>query len=273
MDQQNTQIDEADNDGKKDEGPQRLSSVTAALRLLKMFSEEEPELGISMLSKRMGIAKSTVHRLTSALHAEGMLEQNPENGRYRLGIQLFTLGTLVRRRFDVAKQALPFLHVLRERTGETVHLAVLDDINIVYLFNLESDQAIRMRSYIGVRKPAFCTAEGHVLLASCPPDVISRVLKAGLVSRTPKTNTDRQVFLKSLEEVRRDGYAIDDEESEVGMRGIAAPVLDITGNVVAAIGFGGPSQRLTKKTLRAAVPHLLSTAEGISTTLGYRKIS
>jgi DNA-binding IclR family transcriptional regulator len=261
-----TQINEAE----QEEGPRKLSSVTAALRLLKVFSEQEPELGISALAKRMGVAKSTAHRLASALLAEGMLEQNADNGRYRLGIQLFTLGALVRRRLDVTKQALPFLHALREQTGETVHLAVLDDIHVVYLFNLESDQAIRMRSYIGVRKPASCTAEGHVLLASRPPDVVSRVLKSGLVARTPNTTTDTQVFLKALEDARRDGYSIDDEESEIGMRGVAAPVRDATGTVVAAIGFGGPSQRLTKKALRTAVPHLVAAADGISATLGYR---
>jgi DNA-binding IclR family transcriptional regulator len=261
---------QAASEGKSETGEGRLSSVTAAIRLLKVFSEQEPEIGISNLAKRMGLAKSTVHRLATTLVAEGLLEQNDENGRYRLGIQLFTLGALVRRRFDVSKQALPFLHVLREHTGETVHLAVLDDINIVYLFNLESDQAIRMRSYIGVRKPAFCTAEGHVLLAFRTPDVVARVLKAGLVARTPNTNTDTQAFLKTLDKVRRENYSIDDEESEIGMRGAAAPVRDVSGNVVAAVGIGGPSQRLTKKAMRACVPHLLNAAEGISSTLGYR---
>ncbi len=257
------------NDEMEEDGPRRLSSVTAALRLLKVFSEHEPELGISVLSKRMGVAKSTAHRLCAALLAEGFLEQNPDNGRYRLGIQLFSLGGLVRRRFDVTKQAVPFLHGLRKQTDETVHLAILDDTSVVYMFNLESEQAIRMRSYIGVRKPACCTAEGHVLLASCTPDVVSRVIKQGLVARTPKSNTDTQAFLKALEEVRSIGYAIDDEESEVGMRGIAAPVRDISGNVVAAIGFGGPAQRLTRKTLRAAAPNLLAAANGISSALGY----
>lgn len=257
-------------EAKGEGGDGRLSSVAAAIRVLKVFSEQEPEIGISSLAKRMGLAKSTVHRLATTLVSEGLLEQNEENGRYRLGIQLFTLGALVRRRFDVSKQAVPFLHVLREHTGETVHLAILDDTSIVYLFNLESDQAIRMRSYIGVRKPAFCTAEGQVLLAFRTPDVIARVLKAGLVARTPNTNTDAQAFLKTLETVRRDGYSIDDEESEVGMRGIAAPVRDLTGSVVAAVGVGGPVQRLSKKALRACVPHLLNAADGISSTLGYR---
>src|SRR5260370_23462707 len=106
---------------KGDSGDGRLSSVAAAIRVLKVFSEQEPEIGISNLAKRMGLAKSTVHRLATTLVSEGLLEQNEENGRYRLGIQLFTLGALVRRRIDVSKQAVPFLHVLREHTGETVN--------------------------------------------------------------------------------------------------------------------------------------------------------
>src|ERR1700740_2184383 len=95
---------QAASEGKSETGDGRLSSVTAAIRLLKVFSEHEPEIGISNLAKRMGLAKSTVHRLATTLVAEGLLEQNEENGRYRLGIQLFTLGALVRRRFDVSKQ-------------------------------------------------------------------------------------------------------------------------------------------------------------------------
>jgi DNA-binding IclR family transcriptional regulator len=248
----------------------RLSSVTAAIRVLKVFSEEEPEIGISNLAKRLKLAKSTTHRLAATLLAEGLLEQNTENGRYRLGLELFALGALVRRRIDVSNQALPFLHVLRERTDETVHLAILDNTSIIYLFNLESNQAIRMRSYIGVRKPAFCTSEGQVLLAYSTPDVISRVIKEGLVARTPKTNTNSTVLLKTLEKIRVEGFAVDDEESEIGMRGVAAPVRDITGSVVAAISLGGPTQRLTKKALRGVTPLLLNAAEGISARLGYR---
>lgn len=251
-------------------GSGRLSSVRAAVRVLKAFSEYEPEIGISNLAKQLGLAKSTVHRLVTTLLAEGLLEQNPENGRYRLGIELFALGALARRRVDVSSQALPFLHALRERTNETVHLAILDNTRIIYLFNLESNQAIRMHSYIGVRKPAFCTAEGQAMLAFGGPELIGMVLKGGLVARTPKTNTHSPTFLKVLEKVRHDGYAIDDEESEIGMRGLAAPVRDVTGGVVGAVGIGGPVQRLTKKSLRAFIPALLNAVEGISARLGYR---
>jgi IclR family transcriptional regulator, KDG regulon repressor len=248
----------------------RLSSVTSALLVLKVFSEAEAELGISSIAKRLGLAKSTVHRLAVSLAAEGFIEQNPDNGRYRLGLTLFELGMLVRRRMDVSTLGLPLLGALRDRTQETVHLAILNRTSIVYLFNLESFQAIGIRSYLGARKPAFCTSEGRVLLAFGSPETVTAVLKEGLVARTPKTNADPKGLLKVLDEVRRTGWAIDDEESEVGMRGVAAPIRDIGGRVIAAVGLAGPIQRLTRKDLRALAPQVVATADGVSALLGFR---
>ncbi|WP_124077534.1 IclR family transcriptional regulator [Pigmentiphaga humi] len=248
----------------------RLSSVASAIRVLKAFSETEIEIGISTLAKRLGLAKSTVHRLASTLASEGLLEQNPENGRYRLGLGLFALGALVRRRMDISTQALPYLHELREITGETVHLATLEQSNIIYLFNLESHQAIRMRSYVGARKPAFCTSEGRALLAFQEPEVLARVVKDGLVARTPNTQTAPAGLRKTLELVQREGYAQDDEESEVGMRGLAAPVRDHSGQVIAAIGIAGPVQRLTKKAMRGFIAPVVQAADALSTRLGYQ---
>src|ERR1051325_2375260 len=134
--------------------PGRLSSVAASVRLLKAFSEEQVEIGISDLARRLGVAKSTVHRLAVTLVADGMLEQNPDTGKYRLGLSLFRLGSLVRQRMNVSNEGRTLLRELREKVNETVHLAVLDGAEIMYVFNLESTQAIRMRSDIGVRKPA-----------------------------------------------------------------------------------------------------------------------
>jgi IclR family transcriptional regulator, KDG regulon repressor len=248
----------------------RLSSVAAAVRVLKCFSEVESEIGISSLAKRLSLAKSTVHRLAVTLLSEGLLDQNPENGRYRLGINLFVMGALVRRRLDVSNMAQPFLSVLRERTGETVHLAVMNETNILYLYNLESRQAIRMKSYIGTIKPAFCTCEGRAIVAFSEQEVINRVMGASMAPRTPNTVVEPAKLMKMLAEVRHVGYAIDDEESEEDMRGISAPLRDLSGQVVASIGIGGPSQRLTLKKLRGLAPVLLSTAEAISTQLGYR---
>src|SRR5712671_3175996 len=116
----------------------RLSSVANAIRLLKVFSEDEYEIGISNLAKRLGLAKSTVHRLASTLIAEKILEQNVQDGRYRLGLLLFELGSLVRRKMDVSAEARPLLKALMEQTGETVHLALLEDQAVLYINRIES---------------------------------------------------------------------------------------------------------------------------------------
>ena len=247
----------------------RLSSVTSALLVLKVFSEGEAELGISSLAKRLSLAKSTVHRLAVSLAAEGFLEQNAENGRYRLGLALFSLGALVRQRMDVSNQARPLLGQLRDSTQEAVHLAILAQTDIMYLYNLESARAIGIRSYIGARKPAFCTSEGRVLLAYAEPAQLELVLQSGLTARTAKTDTDARALVALLDEVRRNGYATDDEESEEGMRGLAAPIRDISGNVIAAVGLAGPIQRITKKELRAFVPQVVATADAVSQRLGF----
>ena len=150
----------------------RLSSVATSIRLLKAFSEKDVELGISALSKRLDVSKSTVHRLATTLVSEGLLEQNPETERYRLGLALFTLGTLVRRRMDISTEAKPLLLELRRLTNENVHLAILDAAQVMYIHELESGQAIRLRPHLGLSKPAFCTAEGMAILAFRSPERI-----------------------------------------------------------------------------------------------------
>jgi IclR family transcriptional regulator, KDG regulon repressor len=248
----------------------RLSSVGTAIQLLKAFSEEQVDIGISELSRRLGVAKSTVHRLAATLAAEGLLEQDRESEKYRLGIALFRLGALVRRRMDISSQGRPYLYALREKTNETVHLAILDGTEIMYVYNLESTQAIRMRSDVGVRKPAYCTAEGQAILAFQPADVVERVVRDGLKPRTPQTITDADKLRKVLEAIRQRGCAIEDEESEIGMRCIAAPLRNDAGEVVAAIGLAGPVSRLSKKALVSFVPHVIGTAAAISARLGHR---
>lgn len=249
---------------------QRLSSVSGALRMLKLFTAEEPELGITAMAARLDVAKSTAHRLASTLLAEGYLEQNPVDGRYRLGLLLFALGTLVRRRMDVSEQAVPYLHELGTRTGETVHLALLHGTEILYLRNIDSSHAIRPRSYLGVRMPAYCTSEGRALLAFSPTTVVASVLgQTQLQPRTSHTLTDKDKLARLLSRVRETGYAIDDEESEDGMRGVAAPIFDAGGAVVAAVGVVGPVPRLPMQKLRDVGHLVIQTALQISAQLGY----
>jgi IclR family KDG regulon transcriptional repressor len=256
--------------GEKDNAASRLSSVACALRLLKVFSEDETEFGISVLAKHLGVAKSTVHRLATTLVSEGFLEQNPDNGRYRLGLSLFSLGALMRNSMDVSANTKPLLLALRDSTDEAVHLAVLNQTAIVYLHNLESRKAIGIRSNIGARKPAFCTSEGRVLLAFSSPELVSRALKEELKPRTPVTIVDPAKLRAILNEVRSYGYAVDDEESEIGMRAIAAPIRNLSGEVIAAVSLAAPAQRLTKRGLRTLIPEVMRSAEAMSGRLGYR---
>jgi DNA-binding IclR family transcriptional regulator len=250
----------------------RLSSVANAIRLLKAFSDENYEIGISDLGKRLQLPKSTVHRLASTLIEANMLEQSEENGKYRLGLVVFELGSLVRRKMDFSSEAKPFLMELREKTGETVHLAILDGSSIVYINSLESKQAIRMTLDVGMRKPAYSTAAGKVMLAFAPPDVLEQVIAGGLAGHTPNTIVDPEEFRHELGLIRNRGYALADEEYELGVRSLAAPVRDYNGNVIAATSIAGPAQRLTKKVLSTFAPEVISAADAISARLGYHPL-
>ncbi|MCO5063539.1 MAG: IclR family transcriptional regulator [Rhizobiaceae bacterium] len=247
----------------------RLSSVTTAIRVLKAFSEDEAEIGVSALAQKLKIAKSTVHRLATTLVAEGLLEQNPETERYRLGVALFGLGTLVRRRMDLSTEARPYLFDLRKLTGETLLLGIPSDMEIMYVYNLQSPQALSMKSDIGVRRPAHCTAVGRGIFAFAPEETIEKLLAGPLVRRTPKTVTDPKQLRRILSEVRERGYAIEDEESEPGIRAIAAPVHGPDGAVIGSVGIAGPSQRLSKEILESYSQPLMDAAEAISFRLGY----
>ena len=248
---------------------QRLSSVANSLRLLKSFSGGQNELGITTLASHLGLAKSTVHRLAATLTGAGFLEQNADTGKYRLGLALFELGALVRRRMDVANEARPQLRELLEKTGETVQLGIIDQSSVLYVYEMESRRAIRMAAAVGARAPLHCTAVGKVLLAFQSPEYVKELVDRGLTPLTDNTITKREAFLAMLKEVRARDCAIDDEESEIGLRAIAAPVRNQRGAVIAALGVAAPVQRMTKKVMQSCVPTVVATANAVSQRLGY----
>ena len=248
----------------------RLSSVATAVRLLKAFSEEQVEIGISDLAKRLGLAKSTVHRLATTLLDQGMLEQNPTDGKYRLGLALFELGTLVRRKMDFTVEARPFLRTLMEKTGETVHLAILDRDSILYIITHESKQALRMGSKVGTRAPVPTTAVGKTLLAFQPEEEIERIIARGLPASAPNAIVDPKALRRELALIRARCYALDDEESEIGLRSIAAPIRIYSGEVIAAISIAGPVHRMARKALLGWLRELTDAAEAISQRLGWQ---
>ncbi|WP_253958478.1 IclR family transcriptional regulator [Rhizobium sp. WYJ-E13] len=248
----------------------RLSSVATAARLLKVFSEQEAEIGVSALAQRLKVSKSTVHRLAVTLVAEGFLEQNPETERYRLGIGLFGLGTLVRRRMNLSNEARPYLFDLRKHTGETVLLGIPADMQVMHIYDLESPQALSIKSDLGARKPAHCTAVGRAIFAFSGDAVIDKLMGEPLEQRTPHTIIDPIQVRNIFAQVRDRGFAIENEESDLGIRAIAAPVRDSSGGVVGAIGVAGPSQRLSIESIEGFAPAILEAAAAVSSRLGYQ---
>ena len=247
----------------------RLSSVANSIRLTKAFSEDEYEMGISALASRLGLAKSTVHRLATTLVEYDILEQNRETGKYRLGLALFELGTLVRRKMDTASESRAQMYSLAEMTGETVQLAILDHQSVLYIRILESRQAVRMSTIAGSRAPAHCTSVGKVLLAFQPGEMARQIIDQGLRRYTPATITDTALLQEELASIRSKGYAIDDEEIEVGLRCVAAPIRNHSGRVIAAISVAAPVQRMTKKNVQTTAPTVVAAADAISRRLGY----
>ncbi len=246
----------------------RLSSVTTAIHLLKAFTDEDHELGISELAKRLDVAKSTVHRLATALLGEGLLQQNPETGRYGLGVGLFLLGSLARARLDVTTESKRVLKALRERTKENVRLAVLERASVVFLHDFEGDHPVRLRSMTGQLRPAFCTAEGLCLISGLRAQQLEEFLSFPRYQRTKQTVVEEEAFLARIRKVKQRGYAFEDEECDAGTRCVAAPVYDAEARIVAAIGVAGPRARIRKSQAPRLAQTVIEAANEVSQSMG-----
>jgi IclR family transcriptional regulator, KDG regulon repressor len=247
-----------------------LSTVQNAARLLKAFLHEDEQLGPSELGRRLGLGKSTVHRLLTTLAAEGLIEQDPRTGGYRLGIVMFELGEAVRVHMDLHAAAAPVLAMLREETRETAQVGVLDQADVVYVDRLESSHSLRLFTQTGRRVPAHCTSSGKVLLAFLP-EPRQRALLAGraLAALTQDTITDPARLSEELARVAARGWAEAVNEREIGVASIAAPVRDRRGEVVAAIGIGAPLVRLGAAQRRRYARPVLEAGDAVSRRLGW----
>lgn len=249
-----------------------LGSVANAARVLKSFTTTEREWGVSDLARRLDIAKSTAHRLLATLTDEGLLEQQADTGRYRLGLAVFDLAAAVQS-IDLHEAALPTMTELRNRTGETVQVAVLDGREVVYVERLDSPNTLRLFLEVGRRNSAHCTGCGKALLAFSAPNVVERILQGWkLPPRTPHTITSVTALKKELAETRRSGYAWNRHESEVGVISVAAPIRDVSSRTVAAISVAGPSERIGDYE-RELAQATMQAAAVISRRLGHRAAS
>jgi len=247
-----------------------LSTVRNAARLLKVFRSRETDLGVSELSRRLGLGKSTVHRMLTTLVAEGLVEQDPRTGGYRLGIVMFELGQAVRVHMDLHAAVGPVLAELRTQTGESSQVGVLDGHEVVYVDRMESAHSLRLFTDTGRRVPVHCTSSGKVLLAYLPEARRQAVLReAPLDALTPHTITAREQLAAELDRVRRRGWSEAVNEREIGIASIAAPIRDTSGEVVAAISIGVPLARCTVMALRRLAPVIMEAAEAASRRLGW----
>ncbi len=248
----------------------RVQAVGRTLQIMEALAAEG-ELGLTDLSDRVGVHKSTLFRFMRTLCQLGYARRDPDTERFSLTLKLFELGSSVYARVDLVKLAAPCLLRLSAATQETVHLAVLDGPRLVYLSKVESTRSLRvaMQSGVGLTAPAYCTGVGKVLLAFSEPAALDAYLEAcAFVRFTERTIPDRPRLLAELKAIRRRGWAVDDEEHECGVRCLAAPVRDRKGAVVAALSVSGPTVRLTTGELDGVRRLVCAAAEELSRQLG-----
>jgi DNA-binding IclR family transcriptional regulator len=197
-----------------------------------------------------------------------MIERTPE-GRFRLGLKLYELGNRAVEQIDLRDRVQPFFRRLAMEVGETVHLSVLQRTKVVYLDKVEPNRRVCMTSKSGTSNPVYCTSMGKAMLAFLPDDLREEVLSKIKFTRfTSKTLYSREALLKSLERVKKRGFAIDDEEIEVGVRCVGAPIFDENRYPIAAVSVSGPASRITVQSVPGIAEKLIRCCNEISRTLG-----
>jgi DNA-binding IclR family transcriptional regulator len=219
--------------------------------VLNAFGPDDADLGLTELARRSGIAKPTVHRLAAQLVEAGFLERL--ESRYRLGVRLFELGQRVPSSRRLREAALPFMEDLYVATRETVHLAVPDGIEVMYLEKISGHRPVDAPSRIAGRMPMYCTATGKAMLAHSSEEVVERVLGGVLARRTPYTQTVPDVMRGELIEIRKSGVAVEREETRLGYVSVAAPLFGRRNTLVGAMSVTGPAYRTQLDSLSAIV--------------------
>jgi IclR family transcriptional regulator, KDG regulon repressor len=246
-----------------------LQTIQKAGELLELFDRDHTEWGVREAATKLKIAKSSAHDLMSSLAELGFLNRTEEN-RYRLGWRLVTLSETLLATTELRKEAHPVMEELAAQYQETIHLAVLDGTQAVYVNKLEGKQAVRVElTSLGARLYAHCSALGKVLLAYSSEEEVKRIIQtAGLPGFTPNTITDEVELAQALAKIRKQGYAYDLEEILIDLCCVAAPIYNHTGQVIAAISMSIPAYRFRRSQTeyRDAIAR---AAKSISERLGY----
>lgn len=248
-----------------------LSSVSNAIKILRSFKMEQPQKGVRELAAELGLGKSSVQRILATLAKEGLVRKNSETNKYELGLSVLELSSIVLGHIDLHTEALPIITKIANTFKETSHLAVLDNLEIIYLCKVESENSIKLVSHPGLHYHTHCTSSGKLLLAFSEPFLVDSILRNGLKKYTSNTITDPDAFRRELKQIYQKGYSVSNGELRNDISSLSAPVRDYTGKVIAAINLVGPSNRLSNRRVELMAPELIRSGELISERMGYWK--
>ncbi|WP_232696234.1 IclR family transcriptional regulator [Brevibacillus daliensis] len=245
-----------------------LSSVKNSCRVLKFFLESPKELGVTEISKKLSLSKSAVHKMLATLESEGFIQQNQKTKQYMLGYTLLELGNKVLRDHDIVEYAKPHLQELANSTKELVSLCIRDGNDAIYVDKIDSQYTIRFNVDIYRRFPLYATCAARAILAFQPDSFIDSILASPLKEYTSESITEAQDMKKRLLRIRQNGYEVSSNMRNIGVTGIAAPIYDVTSQVVCSISLIGPTDRMIAP-LDSYREKVQQTAKILSEGLGY----
>jgi len=245
-----------------------VRSLEKAIRILDALREAGEPMGISELSTKLELGVSAVHRHLDTLHYHGWVEQDPTTLKYMLGTRFIEFGASVIERLGFGSRTRPYLERLMSEVGETVNLCVADRGEVLFVEKFESERFLRTVTHVGARVPLHCTGMGKAMLAFLPEAELRAFLDGrSLDGFTPYTITDPTSLEAHLGTIRRQGYAVDNEEYIIGVRCIAAPLLGRGGHAVAAVSVSGPTARLSEDRIADVAARVKAVAQEMSRDL------
>jgi len=253
-------------------GEKTVGSVIKAIEIMELLASTKDEIGATEISTKLNYGVSATYHILNTLKICRIIEQDTRTKKYRLGLKLCKIGKMAREQNHLSVLMQPYLNELRDLTDETANLTTLENSEIIYIAQAESERLIRMFTKIGARAPLYCSAAGKVLLAYQSDDKQDSILKAiNFKEFTNKTITDPLALKQSLLGIKAKGYAFDDEEREYGVSCIAAPIFDFDGEVIAAISISGPTERINTQNKDRLIDYVVQVTRGVSEQFGYHE--
>ncbi|GGC84625.1 IclR family transcriptional regulator [Thalassobacillus devorans] len=246
-----------------------IQSVDRSLIILEYLKQHPKGLGVTEIANLLGVAKSTAHRLIMTLEEHGYVKQMEETSVYRLGLKFLEMSNIVVDQLNVVELAHPIMEKISKQTDKISHLVMLDDFQVIYIDKVETPSAVRIYSQLGRRAPIYCTGVGKAIAAYFDEAQLKRYLSENSFHKfTKNTYTEEKEFKQELERIRSNGYSVDNEEHEEGIRCVAVPIFDHLNRVNYSVSITGTSVQMTDQRIQEYLPLLKESAKEISSLLG-----